>query len=80
MKRATFAFRTASGAVMGAALLLVVAGALWVYAAGFGWLGSDEVDGEMTQTPRASELTASRAMADGPFVATFVAPVPTSVT
>ena len=49
--------------ICGVLLLLAVAGAVWVYAAGSGWLGSDEVDGEMAQAPRAPELTAARAKA-----------------
>lgn len=49
--------------ILGVLLLLVVAGLTWLYAAGAGWLGSDEVDGEMAQTPRTPERKAAIAQA-----------------
>ena len=49
--------------ILGLLLVLVLAGVSWLFAAGSGWLGSDEVDGEMAQTPRAPGVTTARANA-----------------
>ena len=48
---------------LGALLLLLVGGLCWLYAAGSGWLGTEEVDGEMTQTPRSEETKSEFASA-----------------
>ncbi len=41
---------------LGLLLLLVLAAMTWLYAAATGWLESDEVDGQMAQTPRSVDV------------------------
>ncbi|MEO2170004.1 MAG: DUF3604 domain-containing protein, partial [bacterium] len=49
--------------ILGLLLLLAFAATIWLYAAASGWLGADEVDGQMAPQSRSIDVTAVRAQA-----------------
>lgn len=60
--------------ILGLLLLLAIAGAAWLYAGASGWLGADEVDGEMAEVPRSNEARAAIARAQAETASELGAP------
>jgi hypothetical protein len=49
--------------ILVALFLALLTGALWLYAGASGWLGADEIDGEMVRQRRVTKVTSARARA-----------------